>query len=146
MTWEQMRILILNIMTFTTISVLATSHIHAEPLLPQGQNTKASSYLELLDQGKFQEAWHSTNLLFQALNDQQKWEEKTRAVRNAYGLSNGREIRKASYRSSYRNAPDGDYFIIQYNSVFEHKLKGIETVVLQCTADKACTVIDYVIN
>jgi hypothetical protein len=106
----------------------------------------ATNYLELLDQHQFQNAWQSMAPLFWSFNDQQRWQQRIGAIRQAYGGTVSRKISRSSYRASFRNAPDGSYVIIQFDSTFQHKAKGVETVVLQCPVENECTVIDYVIN
>ncbi len=106
----------------------------------------ATNYLELLDQHRLQDAWHSMAPLFKSFNDQQQWQQRIGAIRQAYGATISRKISRSSYRDSFRNAPDGSYVIVQFDSSFQHKAKGVETVVLRCPAPKECAVIDYVIN
>jgi hypothetical protein len=69
--------------------------------------------------------------LFKGLNDSLLWQEKVTTIRQAYGAPESRHVRGSKFRSTYRNAPDGNYVTIQFDTVFESKANGIETIVLQ---------------
>lgn len=121
-------------------------YAHASPLLERTHERTVSNYLQLIDAYKLPEAWQSMTPLFRTLNDEQRWTQHVSAIRQTYGNVTAREILRSSLRSSYHNAPDGEYLIIQVGTTFEHKAKGVETVVLQCSEAPECTVTDYIIN
>lgn len=141
-----MHIFLKNTVMIMAILLLVAGQVSATSLQPANYGAQAIAYLELLDQSNFQDAWSEMSPLYCAMNVQTQWQQRISAIRQAYGPIKSRELRRTSYRTSFRNAPDGEYIIMQFDSAFEYKFKGIETVVLQCTPSKSCTVIDYVIN
>lgn len=50
------------------------------------------------------------------------------AVRMPIGPIETREMANSNYSTSLPGAPDGEYFVIQFNSSFANKLSAIETV------------------
>lgn len=141
-----MRTLLISILLLAATQLLGSTHLYADPMFQTIHASQATSYLELLDQQKLEEAWQYSAPLFKALNDKLQWQQRIKAIRNAYGPVSVRTLRLSSHRSTYTNAPDGDYLFIQFNSTFENKANGIETVVLQCPSHKECAVINYVVN
>ena len=125
---------------------VGTGVLHAEEIEQKEHGLQANGYLELLDQGRYQDAWQTMSPLFWSLHIQQEWQQRISAIRKAYGPVISRDFTRSSYRSSYRNAPDGEYLIFQFDTVFTHKAKGVETIVLQCSPTNVCVTVDYVIN
>lgn len=108
---------------------------------------KADSFLGLLDQGLYDEAWLTTSPHFQGLTNHQAWLFKQRLIRSAYGRLVSREFSRLDYRRSYLHSPDGEYAIIQFKSTFDNKTHTVETIVYDCSlSDTGCLVREYILN
>ena len=137
-----------SVITFLVLVSLfvGTGLLYAEGIAEKEHGLQAAGYLELLDQGRYQDAWQAMAPLFRSLHIQQEWQQRISTIRNAYGPVISREFARSSYRHTYRNAPDGEYLIFQFDNVFTHKAKGVETIVLQCLPASDCVTVDYIIN
>lgn len=107
---------------------------------------EAVSYLELLDQGRYTEAWHEMTPHFQAIDQQDQWQNRQQAIRSAYGALEFRELFLIEYRDHYILSPDGQYVIVQFKTSFQYKASTTETVILDCSTSPECTIRDYIIR
>lgn len=113
----------------------------------QPQMIDAARYsLELLDNQDVDGVWTLTSPLFQKLHDELPWKRAQLAVRSAYGVPLQRGIRHFDCRSSYFHAPDGNYAIIQFDTVFSSKAAVVETVVIDSQEPGAWLIADIRMN
>jgi hypothetical protein len=129
-----------------TLFALLTLPVSARPLGEERHNTQARDYLALLDDGQYESTWDAMSPFFKLLHDQYLWQGKQQAIRDAYGPLKSRLIRLSSQRQTYKNSPDGNYVVVQFDTVFRNKAKAVETVVLDCQNTFECTIRDYIIN
>ena len=130
----------------TILIVLLAGSVGAKVLTRDHLDNQAGSYLDLLDQDRYEEAWLTMSTFFQALNDQAQWQNRQQVIRAVYGSLLSREFLRISYRQSYSQSPDGQYVIVQYKSIFQNKADTYETVVLDCRNDLSCSVREYVLR
>jgi hypothetical protein len=130
----------------TVLTVMLAGPVGAETLPRDHPGNQASSYLGLLDQDRYEEAWLAMSDFFQALNDQAQWQSHQQVIRAVYGSLLSREFLRIIYRQSYSHSPDGKYVIVQYKSIFLNKANTYETVVLDCRNDLSCSVREYVLR
>ena len=88
----------------------------------------AEKWLTLIDEGKYQESWEEAAPLFKSSVTSEQWEQTIRAVRKPIGRVLERNVRSSVYATSLPGAPDGSYYVIQFNSSFSSKKKTVETV------------------
>ena len=106
----------------------------------------AESWLSLVDSGKYGESWSAAATLFRNAIPQEKWEATIRAVRDPLGKLSSRAFKSADYSTSLPGAPDGEYVVLQYDTVFEHKHAAVETIVPMLEADGTWKVSGYFIK
>ena len=126
--------------------VLLAGAVGAKALTRDHLVSQVGSYLELLDQDRYEEAWLTMSDLFQALNDQAQWQSRQQVIRTVYGQLLSREFLRINNRQGYSHSPDGKYVIVQYKSIFQNKADTYETVVLDCRNDLSCSVREYVLR
>lgn len=112
---------------------------------PQAENL-ARVFLQQLDQGQQDNAWQAMSSLFQVFNDPTKWKTRQQVIRTSYGSLLSRRLISISYRPVFRYSPDGDYVVIQFQSIYQNKADSRETVVLDCSNGTECPVREYVIQ
>ena len=88
----------------------------------------ALAWLELVDSEQWTETWSQASALFQGAVGQQQWAQQLRSVRGPLGKVESRNLKSANHMTSLPGAPDGDYVVIQFDTVFEHKASAVETV------------------
>ncbi|MFQ6104096.1 MAG: DUF4019 domain-containing protein [Candidatus Glassbacteria bacterium] len=88
----------------------------------------AEEWLNLVDEGKYQESWDGAAKYFQGAVTKEQWESSLNAHRKPLGKLLTRKLKSSEYRTTLPGAPDGEYVVIQFESSFENKKSAIETV------------------
>ncbi|CAB1065470.1 hypothetical protein D1BOALGB6SA_10267 [Olavius sp. associated proteobacterium Delta 1] len=88
----------------------------------------AQTWLALIDEGKYGESWEKAAVYFKNALSKEKWEQMLTAVRKPLGKLYSRELISKTYKNSLPGAPDGEYVVIQFQTSFENKKSGVETV------------------
>jgi hypothetical protein len=97
----------------------------------------ATTWLALVDTGRFEESWRQAATLFRQAVTSAQWQQSVSAARRPFGKLLSREVVSAKYATSLPGAPDGEYVVIQFRAAFEHKKEAIETVTpMRDSADK----------
>lgn len=100
----------------------------SNPAAEAAATTSAQSWLALVDGGSFGQSWETAAAVFKSAVSQADWEKTVRAVRTPLGKMVTRKIKSSRYATSLPGAPDGEYVVIQYETVFENKAAAIETI------------------
>jgi hypothetical protein len=106
----------------------------------------AEKWLRIVDKGKYSESWKESSEYFKQAVTQEQWEQAVQAVREPLGKLISRKVKSATYATSLPGAPDGEYVIIQFNTSFENKKSGIETVTPMMDKDGMWRVSGYYIK
>jgi len=88
----------------------------------------AADWLELVDNGQYEESWHQTAQFFKNAVPKEKWLETMQALRDPLGRNLSRELQSALYRTTLKGAPDGEYVVIKIESVYENKAAAKEII------------------
>ena len=88
----------------------------------------AEMWLALLDEGKFEESWDESSSMFKNSVTKEQWVETMRINRPQFGKVLQRDVKTKSYETNISGKPDLEHVVIQFQTKFEHKAKGIETV------------------
>ena len=141
-----MRRLILKLLVITGMLVMLVVPAAAKTMQQDQLIFQAESYLELLDQDRYPDAWREMSTLFHALGNQDLWLSRQKLIRSAYGPLAARQFYRLDYRQSFNLSPDGLYVIVQFKSSYQHKAETTETVVLDCRSAPDCSIREYVIH
>jgi hypothetical protein len=106
----------------------------------------AEKWLILADEGKYIESWYEASEYFKQNIKQDQWEQAVQNVRKPLGKLISRKVVSASYKTSLPGAPDGEYVVIIFNTSFENKKSGIETVTPKMEKDGVWRVSGYYIK
>jgi hypothetical protein len=106
----------------------------------------AEKWLRIVDEGKYSESWKESSEYFKQAVRQDQWEQAVKAARQPLGKLISRKVKSATYTSSLPGAPDGQYVVIQFNTSFENKKSGIETVTPMIDKDGKWRVSGYYIK
>ena len=88
----------------------------------------ALDWLALTDRGEAKASWEAAASLFRRAVSVQQWEQSLEAVRAPLGAVLSRRVENARAVSEVPGAPDGEYVVFQFSTVFEHKRAATETV------------------
>jgi len=133
---------ILISLLLTSAAVLSLAQQTPEQLAQQS----AESWLALVDSGKYAESWQDAASLFKSHVTKDQWQSMIGAVRDPLGTNTSRKLKSAKYTTSLPGAPDGQYVVIQYESIFEHKQSAIETITPMLDKDGTWRVSGYFIK
>ena len=127
---------------------MAAAPAWAEPSAEQQQPAMASAeaWLALTDAGDYAKSWDEAASYFQTAVTQAQWGQSLTAVRAPLGAVVSRTLRVAMPATRLPGAPDGEYVIIQYDTVFANKSVAVETVTPMRQADGAWKVAGYYIK
>lgn len=88
----------------------------------------AEKWLSLIDFGNIDESWNQTAELFRSNVSLEDWKNSLKSVQENLGKVLSRSLKTKQYAQELPGAPDGEYVVIQFETVFENKKNGIETV------------------
>lgn len=112
----------------------------------EAARASAESWLALVDQGKYADSWDQAAKLFKGSVTKEQWQTAAGAARGPLGKLVSRKMKSSQYTKSVPGAPDGQYVVIQYDSVFEKKAKAVETITPLADPDGAWRVSGYFIQ
>jgi hypothetical protein len=104
------------------------------------------TWLRLVDNGAYSESWDTAAAPFKRVATREKWVDALNAVRSPLGTLGSRRLKSATATKTLPGAPDGDYFVFQYDARFEHKQAAVETVTAVLDNDGAWRVGGYFIK
>jgi hypothetical protein len=88
----------------------------------------ALDWLSYVDAGRYVTSWTNAGATFKKQLTPQAWEDAVSRARKPLGVLRSRKVKAAQYANSLPGAPDGQYVVLQFDSSFENKAQGIETV------------------
>ena len=110
-------------------SMLVATSAHAqEDQRVTEAKAAAASWLALLDAGRYADTWTHSASMFQTAVTQENWVNVVKPMRAPLGAVTSRTFKTAQFTTSLPAAPDGEYVVIQYNTVFANKAGAVETI------------------
>lgn len=106
----------------------------------------ASAWLALTDGSKYSESWDAAALAFRSAVTRADWIKAVSAARKPLGKVRTRKIRSSTFTHSLPGVPDGEYVVLQYDTVFEKKASALETVTPMKEKDGTWRVSGYFIK
>ncbi len=103
----------------------------------------AESWLALVDQGKYEESWQQASTLFRRSVTMEQWKQAVTSARDLLGEVKTREFNRAEKHTSLPGVPDGQYVVIFFDSTFEKKKQGVETITPMLDKDGTWRVSGY---
>ena len=100
----------------------------ASPADEQAAVTAAKAWLALVDKGQVGQAWESSASFMKAAAPKQQFINQVKPIRDAFGKVLSRNLKSKQFTRSVPGAPDGEYVIIQFDTVFEKKKDAVETI------------------
>ena len=90
----------------------------------------ATEWLQKIDTANYSGSWESAAPMFKVAVSVQAWEKAAQSVRGPLGAIRKRAERSATATKRLPGVPDGNYIVLQYDTVFENKAAAVETVTL----------------
>src|SRR3954471_9962696 len=106
----------------------------------------AQEWLELIDRGDSLESYERAASLFKAAVSPEQWQSSLNAAQAPLGKPLNRSLKSSTYAEELPGAPDGKYYVIEYETAFEKKRNGTETLVPMLDADGVWRVSGYFVR
>jgi Protein of unknown function (DUF4019) len=90
----------------------------------------AEAWLKLIDAGQYGASWDEASSTFKKAVPRTVWETKAAAAREPLGKVLERKIATKQLTHELPGAPDGTYVVLIFDTRFEHKEHGHETVTM----------------
>ena len=124
---------------------VAVSSGQAEDIDTLPAQKEALAWLENVDAGGYGTSWDDAAGIFRKAVTRENWEKALAGVRAPLGAAGPRKMRSVTYTRNPPNAPEGEYVVIQYDTVFS--LRGaVETITPMKEADGRWRVSGYFIR
>jgi Protein of unknown function (DUF4019) len=106
----------------------------------------AVAWLALVDAGNYGASYDSAAALLQQGITKEQFTQKVAAARQPLGKVLSRVLKMARFMTSLPGAPDGAYVVLKYDTSFENKKIGTETIAPMLEKDGAWRVSGYYIQ
>lgn len=131
--------------------ILASSLIILVPYLKDGPDpvkveratAAAVEFFKLVDAGEYETARKEGATLLKERETLNGWIAKLNGVKETLGPVMGREQVEASYSTSAKDSPDGEYVMITYKSQFKQRVDVSETVIVMIDKNRGWRVAGY---
>jgi len=104
------------------------------------------AWLAAVDGGRYDQSWETASAYFKSMVSKEQWVSLAAAVRNPLGNLVSRSVNEKQFQSALPGAPDGQYCILSFKTVFGNKASAIETVTTMKDKDGQWRVAGYFIK
>jgi hypothetical protein len=94
----------------------------------------STKWLALVDDGDYSKSWERAARIFRAMEAKVEWQTKLNTYRTPLGKVSERNVKSKQYTKTLPDAPEGEYFVILYETVFKNKQTITEEVT--CVLEK----------
>lgn len=106
----------------------------------------ANLWLGLVDVNRAAQSWQQAAPVFQRAISAQAWADNLQVARTPLGKVKSRKTNDAVFTRTIPGQPDGEYVVIQYDTVFEHKAEAHEMVTMVFGVDGRWRVAGYLVR
>ena len=106
----------------------------------------STKWLGLVDKGDYTKSWERAAGIFRVMVTKVEWKAKLDTFRTPLGDVSERNMKSKQYRKTLPDAPEGEYVVIEYETVFKNKQTVTETVTTMLEKDGKWRVAGYYIT
>jgi hypothetical protein len=96
----------------------------------------AEAWLKLIDAGRYAASWDEASAMFRKAVSRATWEKQAAAAREPLGKLLDRQLASKQLMHELPGAPDGTYVVLTFDTRFERKEHGRETVTMMLEGDR----------
>ena len=122
---------------------LVTTVMAAESRPETVAQGEALLWLGLVDTNRHDESWEQMSPAFKKEVNQRKWKSTITKIRKPLGRFISRKPKSAEHTQELPGAPEGEYVVARFDSIFERKPAAVETVTLRLDRDLIWRVSSY---
>ena len=124
----------------------APTLIFANTEIDAAARRAATEWLKKIDTANYSGSWESAASIFKVAVSVEAWEKAAQSVRTPLGALRKRGEKSATAAKRLPGVPDGNYVVLQYDTVFENNAAAVETVTLAQDSDGQWRVAGYFIK
>ena len=109
--------------------------LFAEPRNDQAVSS-GEAWLKLVDGGKYADSWKEASSYFRSRVPEKTWVSMVQGVRAPLGSLVSRNPPSVAFTKTLPGAPDGNYALMQFQTSFQNKASGVETLTLMADGEK----------
>ena len=94
------------------------------------------AWLKLIDAGRYGDSWDESSTMFRNAVSRSAWEKQGAAVREPLGKVLDRKLATKKLMHELPGVPDGTYLVLTFDTRFERKEHGRETVTMMLEGDR----------
>ena len=143
---RKINIVVFSLLVLTLVGCGKQASSGSNPAARQAALESTQAWLQHVDGGSYAKSWEEAAAIFKSAVSQAEWDKKMRAARTPLGKVVSRKIKSQQYATSVQGAPDGEYVVIQYDTVFENKANAVETITPMLDKDGKWKVSGYYIK
>jgi Protein of unknown function (DUF4019) len=122
---------------FLLIVILFCFYVSSQAQINESKSSKENidgaiessiEWLKNVDSSNYNMSWETSSELFKKAVTKDNWVKTLMGLRPSLGKVISREIKTKKYETSLPGAPDGEYVVIVYSTIFENKENSFETV------------------
>ena len=106
----------------------------------------AQKWLKIVDQGQYEQSWDTAAAYFKSMASKGQWVSQVTAVRTSLGAVATRVLENNQRKSTLPGAPDGEYYVLSFKTVFVNKASAVETLTLMKDNDGQWRLAGYFIK
>jgi len=108
------------VLSLTILSILfSMGSLQANEVAEKAAVAASGAWLSLVDRGDYAESWNQAAGLFKTAVTKEQWQNTVKAVRVPLGKVMVKKLKSKQYTKTLPGAPDGEYVVIQYETMFE---------------------------
>lgn len=96
----------------------------------------AEAWLKLVDTGQYGASWDQASTMFRKAVPRAAWEKQVSAAREPFGKVLDRKLASKQLMHELPGAPDGTYVVLVFDTRFERKEHGRETVTMALEGER----------
>lgn len=135
------------------ILILSSSYLTIAEEIAQVAESKdqasvalAQTWLAMVDKGQYGQSWETASTYFKSMMTKELWVSQVAAVRNPLGVLVSRSLKGSQYLTTMPGVPDGEYYVLSFDTVFKNKVSAIETVTVMKDKDGQWRLAGYFIR
>ena len=128
------------------ITLTITTPIKAEETKEQAAIQTAENWLSIIDTEQYEDSWENGAIFLKNEVSKEQWVSSMNKYRKPLGKMEERKFKSSQYMTDIPDAPDGEYVVIQFDTVFENKKEAIETITPMLDPDGKWRVAGYFIK
>jgi hypothetical protein len=135
------------VLSLTILSVLFfVGSPSANEVAEKAALATSNKWLALVDKGNYSKSWDQAAEIFKTMVIKEEWQTKLNTYRMPLGKVLERKVKSKQYTKTLPDVPEGEYVVIQYETLFTNKQTVTETITSMLGKDGKWKVAGYYIT